>query len=288
MVRIGFIRWFVEVERKPMNGGRTELSVRLIPQAKQYRALVKEFAGVRSSLVEKDIELQSVVYRQIEDSFGLNAAKTIGILRDLARSIASDTVQMCLNRGIVDYENYDKRAAEYIVSCAIMRAVETDAKDEIESVESIDLIADMRALREERHRQEEEQARLRQEAWEAHNAEAVARAKVRDESTKTSFELLYSMLNAAERHEAETKGQVTVKNLSGEFVVPVSAHGLVKQYIEGEYKASYCIVFQDWNLPLGDETLMKIALLKTNPDRFFKVANKFIETGHRRRMVARD
>jgi hypothetical protein len=40
--------------------------------------------------------------------------------------------------------------------------------------------------------------------------------------------------------------------------------------------ASYCVVFRDWSIPLGDEVLMKIALLKACPKKFFDVANKFI------------
>mgnify|MGYP007017489555 CR=1 FL=1 len=73
----------------------------------------------------------------------------------------------------------------------------------------------------------------------------------------------------------------TATQIGGTFVVPVSAHGLVEHYENGVYKASYCIIFQDYSIPVGDEALMKVALLKADPKKFFQTANRFDQKFHR-------
>jgi len=131
-----------------------------------------------------------------------------------------------------------------------------------------------------------EAQRIQAEAYEAHQAEYQAlnaeRLKHAQGVIKKSLELLKQFLTKAEREELDAKGHVTINIAAGSFVVPVTSHGLVKQYVGKEYISSYCIVFQDYSLPVGDEALMKIALLKADPDKFFKTANKFHEYHFRR------
>jgi hypothetical protein len=213
----------------------------------------------------------------------MNGLKQAALMKALADELASRTVNYCVNRGIVDCSGLDIRASIFLVRTAIMNAVCSDVSDKIERVPFIDLIPDMEAVRLERERARREHEERQQAAWNQHHAEAAERLKTKDASTALSFDLLYSMLNSSEREEAKAKGQVTVKTLSGEFIVPIAAHGLVKQYVDGKYVISHCVVFQDYSIPVGDEALMKIALLKVDPLRFMKVGNKFVESEYGRR-----
>jgi hypothetical protein len=56
MIRIGFSRWFIKPERKPMANGMVMHSICLRPQAKVYRILDREWFGLKDSFVDKDIK----------------------------------------------------------------------------------------------------------------------------------------------------------------------------------------------------------------------------------------
>jgi hypothetical protein len=278
MVRIGFVRWLIQAIKKPENCGRTSFTFSLIPQANTYKALVKEWSGIRSNLVEKSIPTQTLSVTQIEDTYELNAIRIMNIVNSLASELANKAVNFSIATGLVDFEEYNKTASTYIVKTALVQAAARGESDPIEQLPEIDLIRDMRELRDERNRQIEERARLAREQWEAHQVDAARRAAVSDKAAAISFDLLYSMLSESEREEAKAHGRVTVKITAGTFIVPVSQHGLVRQYDnDKKYVISHCIVFQDYSIPVGDEALMKIALLKTDPKQFLKVSNKFPE-----------
>jgi len=296
MVRVGFVRWFIQVALRPENNGQTSINLALIPQGKVYRSLVKQWHGVHAEIIEKDVPVIEQSVRQVEDTWGLKANKIMAISIQLADELASRVVKYCTDIGIVDYAEYNPAGAIWLVKTAILRAIETNNNDAIERVEKIDLIQNMKDCRLERERQQIERERIERERYAAHLAEQNARyeaerparearekaeKEVRETSLKTSMDLLYSFLNSKEKKEAEMRGCVTINNLAGTFVVPVSAHGLVEHYENGNYKASYCIVFQDYSIPVGDEALMKVALLKADPKKFFQTANKFDKTFHR-------
>jgi hypothetical protein len=278
MVRIGFVRWLIQVLKKSENGGRTSFTLSLVPQASAYKALVKEWKGTRSELVEKTIPTETLSVRRIEDTYELNSIRIMTFCNSLAQELASNAVNQSIATGLVDFEAQNKSASIYIVKTALMRAIERGESDPLERVAEIDLVRDMRELREERQRQIEERARIAREAWEAHQVDAALRSAESDKSVAISYDLLYSMLNDNECDEAKKSGRVTVNTLGGTFIVPVTTHGLVRQYDnDKKYVTSHCIVFQDYGLPVGDEALMKIALLKTDPKKFLSISNKFPE-----------
>jgi len=68
--------------------------------------------------------------------------------------------------------------------------------------------------------------------------------------------------------------------VSGEFIVPTGG-GLVHQIVNNLNIASYCLMFEDNSLPIYDAVLMKILLLKNDPERFIKTSNRFATLGAR-------
>lgn len=282
MIRVGFVRFFVTVALKPENGGKTAIVLALTPQGKSYKALVKEWRGLESIEVEKVVPVSTLMVKRVEYTYELKPAHIARYTKELIGELAATTVGHCINTGIVDYEDFTKNAAIYLVETALFNAVRENKSDaDIEQVEVIDLVTDMQAMRLEREHARLEAQRIQQEAFRQHQADQlVAQAeqiKKAEGAIKTSFDLLFEYLTPEETKEINSTGKVTIKNLMGEFVVPVSAHGLVRQYVNGKYVSSYCIVFRDYMLPVGDEILMKVALLKADPQHFFKTANKFHE-----------
>lgn len=287
MIRIGFVRWLIQAELKPRNGGQTEVVLSLVPQAKRYKIFTKEWYGTRDSMVEKEVPAAPISVSHTELSYDLlRAKKLFEVAKRLTAELASSAIQYSIRTGLVNFENHNLIAVNYLVSTAIMRVVESGVSDLLELVDSIDLTGDMRTLYDERQRQRAADAQRGREAWAAHNAEQQAYREQHEKAVQISMDLLYSFLSPSERQEAETKGQVTVTNFAGKFVVPVTAHGLVKQYVNDEYHMSYCIVYRDYSIPVGDEALMKIALLKSDLQSFMKTANKFHEKSGIRRRVA--
>ena len=278
MIRIGLSRWFVQALKTPAPCGHVELSLTLIPQAAQYRVLAKQWHGLLSELVEQDVEVEPILVGRSELRYDLERKpiREVAAWQLMAGELASSAVENCLRQGIVDFDGYDRAAGVWLVKTALMKSVERGQSDAPETTDYINLVADMRAIREERARQRIERERLALEAYAVHQQEMAMRDRERPE-TKLSFDLLYSVISEAEKKEAEDKGRITVRNVLGEFRVPVATHGLVQRYIDGKYEASYCVVFEDYTLPLGDEVLMKYALLKTDPRRFLKTANRFVQ-----------
>jgi len=280
MVRVGFVRWFINCGMIPQNCGKTAIRLSLTPQASTYHTLLKVWHGIHSESVERDILVEPHTVQVIDETYNLRANAILRHLQTLAAELSERVVNYCVNLGIVDYAEYDKSAAMYIVRQSLINAAKDNRNDNDLRVDRIDLVPDMRACIEEKARQHEERARIAAEAWAAHQAEVQERRAANDveyaKALNTSFELLYSMLSPAEIEEVKTKHCLMVHNLLGDFKVPAFQHGLVEHFVEGKYKASYCVVFEDYRLPLGDEILMKVVLLKTNPDKFLKVANKFV------------
>ena len=284
MIRIGFIRWLVQVEMKPQNNGKVSFCFSLVPQAERYKSLVSVWTGLRKTDEERETNVEIQTVARSEDRWEYRLGwKQMELAKSLADELACLAVNYCIRVGIIDANGMNVKASKYLVRQAILNNVTSGQSDAIERVPFIDLVPDMRAVREERQRQAEAARQRNAEIYARHNAEMAERQAARNEATKVSFDMLYALLNSVEREEAKSKGQVTVKTLAGTFVVPITAHGLVKQYNDkGEYVHSLCVVFQDYSIPVGDEALMKIALLKTDPKKFFDTANKFIESGHGR------
>lgn len=294
MIRIGLSRWFIEIGKAPMNFGRVKHFLALRPQARIFKIFASEWKGIHHSMVEKEVCAEPVMIESIDDVYGMTPLKEMLLVRKLATEAASDAVYKCYASGILahrlpdpdvlryhieEVDNDTSRALlVYIVEQAVMRAVSSGISDEDETVALVNLAPHMRELYDQQEAERVERARLRREEAERMYAERTRDLEIHRKAsvaaTETSFELLSSVLSNAEKEEWKTKGYITVKNLLGEFRVPVTKHGFVEQYVDGKHTQNHCIVFSDWTIPPGDETLMKVVLLKTDPRRFMKVSNK--------------
>ena len=295
MIRIGFSRWFIESGKIPMNHGQVKHYVTLRPQAQRFKIYASEWKGIHHSMVEKEVPAESVIIESVDDLYGMNPLKEMQLIRKLADEAASEAVYKCYSSGILAHklpeldgininalgqvdEDSSRALLVYIVQQAIMRVVSSGISDEDETEEVADLVQHMKELF------EQQQAERRARAAERAAAAAEMRAEqaydreryaaMREGAVKTSFDLLMGFLSTKEKAELDEKGYVTVVNTLGEFRVPVSKHGFVEQYVDGKHVQDHCIVFADFMIPPGDEALMKIALLKTDPKKFMKTSNK--------------
>ena len=293
MIRIGLVRFDILASVSDLRDGRDQFILKLQPQAKRYKILFQEWQNNEEVFVDKDILAEPFEVSFAEPRTDLRAIASSSA--KVADELASQAVRGCFKTGLVDGLEANSLAACYIVKMAVLNAVKRNEFDvPAAPIELIDLARDMREMAEERKRRREEEKRLARERWEAHQAEAKARWEAGaadralalenlNKATKTSFDLLYSILSDEEATEARSKGQITLKLTEGTFVVPVLGHGLVKRFDDkGNYTDSYCIVFRDYTIPVGDEVLMKVALLKADPKHFFETAYR-----HKERRVGR-
>lgn len=278
MIRIGLTRWFVRAIRLPKNGGQVVFRLDLVPQAKTYRVSADVSHGLSTRVETRLVSQEAISASGCHLAYDMRANAEVLAWRQLAMEIASAAVNKCLQNGLVMSGGFDKAEADYGVFGALMRAVESGVSDADDQVDFIDLVPDMHAMRTERHARQQEARRIEDEANRAHREEQQRHQALfkqhSDAAGAASMDLLRSYLNDKEKKELAERGKVTVRNFMGEFVVPVIAHGLIRHYVEGEYYASYCVVFKDWTIPFGDEALMKIMLLKADPKRLIKTAAK--------------
>lgn len=271
-----------------MANGMVRHSICLRPQANMYRILDREWFGLSDTLVEKDVKVEPLIVSAINVNYEMKPEKEILLFKKLASEIATDSVTKCSYSGIVDSNCLNLIAAKYVVEAAILRNVQYGIIDEDETIDFINLANDMRENMELRKRQEEERRIRERQAYEEqvaqHRRDYEERTKnepkneeERQARIKTSFDLLYSCISAAEKKECQENGTITIRNIYGKFVIPTKAHGMVKQYDNetNKFMQAHCIVFNDYSIPVGDELLMKTVLLKTDPERFIKTSNKF-------------
>lgn len=280
MIRIGFSRWFVSAKRVPMNRGEVKLEIILTPQAKKYRVSAVKWAGLHRSITNETVSPQIFTQFEVHQRYELKAALEVMSWRRLANQVASDTVRHCLTLNVVSFEAVDLAGAIYAVEGAIMRVVESGVCDQDPQMEELDLVPDMEAMRndlfeQERLRREEA---MRRDAAQIHDFEQHQKLgkKERADALGTSMQLLYERLTPEEIEHVTAKGFLKVTNLLGDFHIPIKTHGFVEQYVGGKYAASYCIVFEDPRIPVGDEVLMKKLLLKADPQKFLKTAMKTV------------
>ena len=281
MFRIGLTRWFVQSNLKHKDHGEISCFIKVVPQSHHYRILKKEWKGLHSFDQVSDVEIEEVQVESWCVKFCCSEyeyKEQIKCLPNYIRELVSNLVNYCLNKGLVDFKGFDKSACEWLVCQSIIKSLQSSHNEVPECIEFIDLEQEMREIKAERER-EAERIRIQQEQQYAEDeARRFEAEKTKDKYTKTSFELLYSYLTENEKKQAEIDGKVTIKNLCGIFVVPVRNHGLIKHYNdEGKYQSSYCVVFQDYSIPIGDEILMKVALIKADSNKIFTIGVKMNE-----------
>jgi len=257
MIPIGKTFWFASAWEQPVGHGETRLSMLLTPQARRYRA------GAA-------VDTRPFQVNRTASTYELSADRKAEAAASMARELADEVVRWCNNVGLVDSNLRPWMIATYngLIECC-QRGYPDDLSDgQVDEIDLRRIIVEERAVRE-----QSEYRRLLNEARAAGDADA----ERRKDATRRSFDLLVNWLTPAERDEAASYGRITVKNDHGTFVVPVG-YGKVARYVDGKPEAEYCMVFESPDIPLGDEVLMKVGLIKTDPERFLKEANRFAAT----------
>lgn len=277
MVGMGHSRWFVSVSRKNERGGYVRYDASVVPNARRYRILALSAGG---EPFPREVCLRPCRVSEKLDAYDASARADMEVASRLSRELSIELVGECLAAGILT-SRIDKAALIHVANRLIIQCFQGGLSEEAEPEDMLDLYPDMLEALERRRVEEAEHARLAEEEYRRHAAEASYRRALSKAGFAKSFELLSAFLSESEKEEARSRGTVTVRNTYGEFRVPMSEHAFVEQYVGDMYKASYCVVFKDWSIPLGDEVLMKVALLKACPKRFFDVANKFLNSQNR-------
>lgn len=266
MIRIGPSRWFVTLDKSRQRDRRTYYKLGMVPQAKEYVVLAKDREGRMTGRTVHPLSCQIMMSEDTYDaSFGKNEAN---ICSRLAEELSIGAVGECEKLSIL--QGHCRSETIYIVKVGLIQHMQRPEEVMEQQINSIDLMQDqMDAL--------EAAARHEMDLEIAHLADVEMRQALSGKALVASMKLLYEYLTEDEQKEARQHGRVTVKTSLGDFVVPVLKHGLVRQYVNGEYMQSYCVAPADRDIPAGDEALQKIIYLKKAPGKLFEIANKFKE-----------
>lgn len=253
MIKIGLTNWFVQAVVEPRNLGEAEWRFSLTPQAICYRLAGKD-------VFTREFVISRLSSRMVAVSVQAQQARV------MADELARETIRWCEMQGLVHGSLVEQGDQ---LRHAILEYIQRGECDTIEQVSLINISAiedDMERIR--RRPQTDPQ-------WTPETNEAyVVRHQRRVEAEQNAFGLLLRWLTPAEKDEAANTNQITVTNKFGKFVVPVG-RGKVRRFVDDEPEAEYCIVFEDANLPVGDEVLMKVGLLKTDPEKFMATAERW-------------
>ena len=254
MLQIGLTRWFVQAWEKPQGGGSCQWVITLTPEARYYKNFFDQ--TIRSAA------FMAARPGRVDAATAVKAQACYAMARDLAHELSD----WCVLRGIINATEaplWDGRAYTDILAVCNNGPDEDDFRDE--QVEFIDL---PEAYRLALLTQQERQTRRRR--WEAELVDWEGEAEKRQAAEKRAKQLLANWLTPEERQQAEETGRVTVDSKMGRCIVPING---------GQVSCSdghrYCIIFEDGNLPPADEALMKILLLKTDPETFKQKARQW-------------
>jgi len=275
MVIIGNVGWFIQLDRRNVGHGEIEFSICLVPDAMEYRIAFLDRSGL--SVIEGTVTLPLVLAKDKTNVFDLTPITEMMFWRSLGQCASSDAINIAYCRNILDDNLYKPDQCRYLLLSAIMRQVETGSSDIVQQKPRIDL--SNRPLLD----QEAAKNLLARQTQEAHEREMAQRAELlRQEASRTEKEkaeaheramrLLFDYLSPEEKKEAVVHGAVTVpvKGM-GDFKVLVNG-GLVHQIKDGNSVKTYCVIATDPRIPEPDVALVKIMLLKHDPNRFFEVA----------------
>ena len=289
IVRIGFTRWFISATSKRNAFGKATWTLSMLPEAETYEVSTKKTFGLDVNEVVCSVNASDVSVRGEIDIYemSMKKKKLEDFLTRLADELAAQSVLTAMTSDLVSFSETEHLGSIEVVRTLILRRIgevlygaESTNKAYVwEKKKSISLIQQMneqKAAKEiaEREARERERA-LRREHEERYRADLERHKEVSKQRVETSFDLLYSYLSDKEIEEAKNHNRITINNFLGEWVVPVSSHGLVKRRVSNVREGDYCIIFADSSIPIGDEVLMKVALLKSNPKKFIEKANRF-------------
>jgi hypothetical protein len=267
VVPIGLIRWFIAALETPIGGGRVRWSMTMTPQAKMY--LTRYLTGPAGAAMGRaTVRTRPFSVKAIGTVITPSTERAATIQR-LASELAWEVVRWCEFTGLIT-GNLARWAVgtENALLDLVQHGVGAEA---IEQVESIDLVALQESLRPEGP--PSATIDVVGMTWHRLSRRALSPEAYND-AAKRSYELLADWLTPAERQEAAESSKVTVTNRLGKWIVPLG-YGKVTRFVNGHIEAQYCLVPEDDSIPLGDEVLTKVLLLKGDPEAFLAKANRF-------------
>ena len=268
MITIGPTRWFAQATRVDERGGRSRFDLRLIPEANKYKIVKSIYEGLDEVIVEADLFPEEISVTSWLNTWEACGSEVLRLCKSLCEELAAEAVGEALLKQIFRPEGLEKYARQLIISEGLLKAVQKPNED-TQYVEEIDIREDLREAIEGKRLAAE---RISREEMEQRDQQR----KFSVESRKRSMQLLYDNLPEDLVHEAKTNSTLTITNKGEKFIIPVKTHGLVERYNKkGEYVGKYCLIFAECSMPVGDEVLMKMILVKSDLKTFLKKANFF-------------
>lgn len=269
MITIGPTRWFAQATRVPERGGRTKYDLRLLPEADKYLITKLVYEGLSEKLVEAELFPEDISVTAWLNTWEACGAEELRLCKSLCEELAAQAVGEGMRLHIFRPEGLEKYARQLVISEGLLRAIQKPNETPT-FIEEADVREDLREIIEAKRLAVERAAQAAQEQYEKEH-------KYSAESRKRSMELLYENLPEDLVKEAKEHRKITINTEKGErFVVPVESHGLVERYNkDGVYVGRYCLIFAEHSMPVGDEVLMKMILIKSDLKTFIRKANFF-------------
>ena len=269
MITIGPTRWFAQATRVQERGGRTKYDLRLLPEADKDLITKLIYEGLHERVVEAELFPEDISVTAWLNTWEACGADELRFCKSLCEELAAQAVGEGMRLHIFRPEGLEKYVRQLVVSEGLLKAIQRPNETAV-FVEEIDVREDLReAIDAKRFAAE----RAVQAAQELHEREH----KYSAESRKRSMELLYDNLPEGLVKEAKEYHKITIITEKGErFIVPLMTHGMVERYNkDGVYIGKYCLLFAEHSMPVGDEVLMKMILIKSDLKTFIKKANFF-------------
>jgi hypothetical protein len=286
MIRVGRVGWFFNFYQEHIRGSEENRFVlELISEYKSYivPTSLRDFI-VRPLYVhpEPTLPIKIVSPKPIRLIFFASKFNNKDILFNLAKAVkelAIEVVGECVNNGLVCVEVFQKQLAiklcERYFTKRIQDNLVSEPINQLEDINLHNLLEQERREEEARLREEMRLIREEQEArYREYREKDLERQKRANESLRKSFELLDYML-PPEQKENMKKGYLKIERECGTFFIPTKyAHGLVQRFENGIHVENLCVQFKNWEIPVGDEILMKYLFIKEDVETFIKVANR--------------
>lgn len=297
MLRVCGINWYVLTEKhvprpRDYNSGfifyritiKPQQAVVLIPKSPMLSSYsfstVEQVQNYHFEVEQKRLE-PICMMRRITEIDHMEIGCRVHLLKSMAKEMSMVFIKYLFKHKMIGIAENDSVALRDILNQHISEYLQKMKSDKINDIGGENFMLDVSELlrnnlQNEVVRRLEEENRRRIE-WEQHR-EQMENIRINNhEYRTTSFRLMYKFLTPLERRMASEHNKILINtDKFGIFVVnAVNGRDLVHRFQFGNYICSYCVMFSDYTIPDGDYVLMKVSLLKADPEKLIKIANKF-------------
>lgn len=227
--------------------------------------------SVEPTLYEREGEVLTVMHRIPRHEMGFVSVLSVTV-RHLITEFAYSFINIVRTNPMFDFLiSFEKSERERLSKIKIIESViERKTHDLIHAKDiekSVDLIEAIRIENDNRIASERIFIEERAEIIEAEE-------KRKKEIIERSWQFLESIVPKSVLEDARKVGFLIVKNTIGEFHIPLNKWEFVKLFKSGVKECDYCLHFEDYSIPEGDEIAMKYTLLLSDPEMFILKANE--------------